>query len=335
MRYAALDGSPLTNGQQCQRVCVAIDAAIEREGGRFDVARWFGARRDRFEFSNYVDDWYKLQEYAPSWGRNVEHYLAAYLVPHFQGQDIREISARDLLLFTKGLPKRLTEKTKKNVLGVLHKVMSDAVKWGDLERLPAWPSISTMETEIKWLDPETQAKVLNAIPEAHRPVFQFIAEYGCRPGEARALHWDCVDFQRETITIRRGFSLDTLVEHTKTRRVRILPMTTMIKSLLLSLPRVSDFVFTNGAGRPFGRNSLYKIWTKVARSMGVDINLYQGTRHTKGCGLVNAGHGLEVIQSLFGHSRSDMTRRYAKVTTQTLRRVLESGTNYAKAHIVP
>jgi integrase len=72
--------------------------------------------------------------------------------------------------------------------------------------MPNFPSIAVQEPAIHWLDSETQTKVLNAIPEAHRPAFVFMAEYGCRPGEVRALKWDAVNLETGQITIRRTFS---------------------------------------------------------------------------------------------------------------------------------
>ncbi len=35
--------------------------------------------------------------------------------------------------------------------------------------------------------------------------------YGCRPGEARALCWDAVDFENELIYIKQAFSTKKLV----------------------------------------------------------------------------------------------------------------------------
>ena len=58
---------------------------------------------------------------------------------------------------------------------------------------------------------------------------------GCRPGEARALRWENVDFNKEiptpdgqiikgVITIRAAMDQEVYEERTKERDVRVLPM---------------------------------------------------------------------------------------------------------------
>ena len=55
----------------------------------------------------------------------------------------------------------------------------------------------------------------------------------------------------------------------------------------------------------------------------VACDRYRGTRHARACNLVKGGVPLQVVQKLLGHTRSDMTQRYARLTTDTLRDALE------------
>ncbi|MGA1841821.1 MAG: hypothetical protein ACMUIU_14455 [bacterium] len=68
--------------------------------------------------------------------------------------------------------------------------------------------------EIEYLTIEQQEKLLNAIPDHDRPIFQFMMEYGVRPQEARALQRDCI--KNGKVKICRAFSNNTLRETTKT-----------------------------------------------------------------------------------------------------------------------
>ncbi|RLA93828.1 MAG: hypothetical protein DRG25_03785 [Deltaproteobacteria bacterium] len=91
--------------------------------------------------------------------------------------------------------------------------------------------------EWNWIDEDTQARILMEIPKKHRPFIYFMIRYGVRPGEARALFWEDIDFKQKVITIRRNFSLNEHRKITKTRRIRKLPLFSDIEEILKTLPR--------------------------------------------------------------------------------------------------
>jgi integrase len=326
VRYCYEDGSPLANEKQCQRVCALIGMDLEKEGNNFKPEKWFGNGRGlaKKQFEVYVRDWFdhKQDEYAPSWRVSVERYLEL-MINHFKDRELPEIGAKEIRDFYYSLPKALSGKTKRHIMGLLHKILNDAFEVEDIERVPVFPRISLSEPETRWLDPVTQQKVLAAIPEKHRLVFEFLAEYGCRPSEARALMWDVIDFEKGTITIKRAFSLDTLREVTKTRLIRVLPLTARARTILDGITRLGPYVFTKD-GKPYRRMDLTRIWGKAAKAAGVDVSLYPGTRHSRASNLVNNGVPREIVQRLLGHQRADQTNRYARVMTSTVRDALEA-----------
>ena len=71
------------------------------------------------------------------------------------------------------------------------------------------------------------------------PLIRLTELYGLRRSEAIGLCWDCVDFEAETITIRRTISKVTrAVAKDKTKNNasrRSFPMTKDVKALLLSM----------------------------------------------------------------------------------------------------
>ena len=70
--------------------------------------------------------------------------------------DIRTIRSGHLEDFLHWLPKRLAPKTKKNILGALHKVFSDAYRRDDIKRIAPFPSVDVPEPELKWLSQKWQ-----------------------------------------------------------------------------------------------------------------------------------------------------------------------------------
>ena len=74
---------------------------------------------------------------------------------------------------------------------------------------------------IKWLPEEQQIKVINAIPEEHQPIFWWLKYHLRRPSEAAALHRCDYDKEQDAFIIRRTFSNNQLVQHTKTHKIRL------------------------------------------------------------------------------------------------------------------
>jgi len=55
--------------------------------------------------------------------------------------------------------------------------------------------------------------------------------------------------------------------------------------------------------------------------MGIKIPLYQGTRHSSASEAVNRV-GMDMVQHFLGHTRQEMTQKYAKMNPKGLKPVL-------------
>jgi integrase len=317
------DQIPLIHEEMARQIAAAINADIKHKGKQFDPRQWFRTSGHEFQFSVYVDKWLMDQaHYAPSVVRDVHRYVG-YFKKAFGHTDIREIKRGHIDDFMKTLPGHLSPKTRKNILTLLHKIFSDAFSREDILRIPGFPSIETQESEIVWIGREWQDRIIAEISERDRPIFIFIRTYGVRPGEARALQWDCVDFDKGIITIKRTWSGSKLRDITKNRKIRYLPIIPEIEVLLKSIRALGGFVFRNRFGRHY-QPDISRIWNEARDKVGApSVTLYQGTRHSLGCQKLSEGHNLEHIRELFGHSRDDMTRRYAKASLETIKKLVE------------
>lgn len=243
-----------------------------------------------------------------------------YLIPFFQHKNIRDITAGNLEDFIISLPPRLAPKTVANLLGILHKVLSDAKRRQDIQAVPEFPRVHVPEARIKWITQDQQESILDKISCPIRKTFYlFLMKTGCRPGEARALRWEDIDWKRQTATIHAAMDEETYRNYTKERDVRIIPLHPAILTALRLLPRaISGFVFTL-SGKPLRANLIYETWRTAAREAGIDISCYQGTKHSLGCQLLNSGVREEVLQALFGHRDRSSTKRYAKLVSDSLK----------------
>ncbi|MEE8483078.1 MAG: site-specific integrase, partial [Nitrospinota bacterium] len=207
-------------------------------------------------------------------------------------------------------------------------------KSGVIVRIPEFPSIGVIpKPKPKWIDYETQNKVIEEINSKDRPIFYLLTRIGCRPGEARALQRRDFNFTKNeygTVTIERAFSLDEL-STTKTGRSRELVMHPELKEMLEKLAKQKigpeTFVFTNSKGKPYTYNQINKIWARAAKKAKVDINCYAGTRHSVASQMLNNGVPELVVKAILGHQSLTMTGNYAHPSTKMM---VEAWTTSAK-----
>jgi integrase len=308
------------------RLCAAINADLDRRGKAFDPRQWFPVVSYRFQFSVYASEWLgrNTSRYAPSTNRDVSRCVQL-AIECFGKTDIREIRMGEIEDWAKALPASWSPKTRKNALGILHKVFADAYRREDIPRVPGFPTVEVAEPEVKWIEREVQDAIIGKIPEEDRPIFLFMQTYGCRPGEARALQWDCVDFDKDIVAIRRTFSgcgTNHLQEYTKTRRVRYFPITDNIRDSLLPIRGIGGFVYRNTSGRPYTAD-LSRIWNEAQAAAEIPkkrrVTLYQGTRHSFATQHLDQ---LDLVRIILGHTQVSMTKKYEGINVGKLKKIL-------------
>ena len=88
--------------------------------------------------------------------------------------------------------------------------------------------------------------------------------------------------------------------------------------MLLGLPRsLSGFVF-DYRGKPIIKNCLTRAWIWAAKKAGVNISLYQATRHSFASQAINSGTPKHLIGKFLGHKDPKSTERYAHLETGPL-----------------
>jgi len=325
--YSTKDGQPLTSWEQAKRLCSVIEHEIEVN--IFDPSKYVKKDFKEFLFENYIKKWLSFSEtrLKPSTFKDRKRIALNILVPFFKGQDIREIKAAHIQDFYLSLQNRqISRKTIWNIFAELKAFLNFARKREDIERVPVFPEVKFEEKPIVWLNREQQKRILENIPDEHKPIFIFLFTYGCRPGEARALCWDAVDFENELIYIKRTFSAKKLVDIPKEGKWKVFPMLPHIRSVLEELHRrkKSMFVFSWRYDH-YGERALPRIWKEACQKAGITgVSLYAGVRHSFAMQRLYEGFSYEEVGACLGHSDVRTTRRYGRLMAQDLAKVFSS-----------
>lgn len=141
------------------------------------------------------------------------------------------------------------------------------------------------------------AKLFDAANPRERQLLVFLSLTGCRPGEARQLRWDQVDWQRQMIVMQ---------EH-KTRRQtgrgRVVILTPAVIELLQGIKRGrSPHVFLSRLGSAYSPDGMTVMLRRLSKRAGVTgVTLY-GLRHRFGTRAITRGVDIKTLAVLMGHS---------------------------------
>ena len=312
----------------------------EIDHGVFDPKNYIKRELKALQFDHYIEAWMKTARKACGIRRHFSKLppISADLYQQIPAvgfwatvRSIRDISEGHLENFILGIFfAALAGKTKANILGILHKVFSDALRRKDVGRIPIFPKVQVNDPQTKWIDEDEQYRILDEIADpTKRAFYLFLMKQGCRPGEARALRWENVKFKEGVVVICAAMDQEVYRQRTKEGDVRYLPLHPEVVEALKKLPRsLNGFVFTF-RGKPLHRKVVWETWAKAAKRAGIDITCYQGTKHSLGSQAVKAGTDIEIVRRFFGHRDIRSTQRYVHVQTETLRSIWD------RPHTVP
>ena len=318
--YSDKDGNPLYSERQAARLLERIRSEIDT--GEFNPKNYVKRELKALQLGSYALTWLERQEERLEVGeishgymRELRSAIKNYLIPKLGTRDIRTLNKGhidDFLRLIKAAPK-----TKRNIMGVLKSILLDAVDRQDLLRLNfKFPKFEKRETRIKILTPEAQDEILEQFKDpVQKAFFHFLIYMGCRPGEARALRWEDIDWENKTVAIHAAMDLECYRPSTKEGDFRNLPLDEDVIASIEALPRTVPYIFTFN-GKPFTQTSIGRWWRKAVAAAGYDVPLYQATKHSFGCQARARGVPLDVIQEWFGHKKAESTHLYAKLQVE-------------------
>ena len=271
--------------------------------------------------------------------RTVEAYLCQiknHIKPNLGAVKLDALNPHTIQKFYNGLGKEtavgkgLSAKSIKNIHGILHRALQQAVAVGYIRSNPAEACTlpKVVRKELKPLDEDATALFIDAI-KGHRyeTVFLVTLFTGMRQGEVLGLTWDCVDFTGGTLTINKqlqkttgGGSVYVLVP-TKNGKGRVIAPAAYVMDLLRSqyelqnkwkldagpLWEESNLVFTDELGKHFSHHTIYQNFKRVVASIGFPDVRFHDLRHSFAVASIRAGDDIKTVQGNLGHATAAFT----------------------------
>ena len=289
--------------------------------------------------SEWLDDWAGnfLTGVKPRTKDSYRTTVETHLKPMLGKVVLQKLTPRDVQVcinrLTEGMEEEggLSAKTVKNIHGVLHKALEQAVALGYLAKNPA-TGTNLPRVMRKRIHPFTMEQVKKFVRICHGLRFGILFLVtlftGAREGEILGLTWDCVDFDNDLITIekqlqkvRKSGGKYRLVP-TKTDKTRYIRVAPFVMDLLRKQKAQQSrwrieagsawldtwgLVFTNEQGRNLSPQSVYLDFKKAAKSIGRPDARFHDLRHTYAVIKLENGDDIKTLQEDLGHYSAAFT----------------------------
>ena len=236
-------------------------------------------------------------------------------------------------LYNQKLDSELSPKSLKNVHGVLHKALDQAVKLGYMSRnvsdLCVLPKV--LKDEIHPLKDDEVPRFLHMIQGNQFEMLFLVTLFtGMRQGEALGLQWDSVDFTRGTIHIHhqlqrfreKGKGSHVGFAPPKNNKERTIMPARQVMDILRKVKNQQDawakqyaeiwdnsmnLVFTNQQGRHLSDNTVYKCTKRFGKALGRPELRFHDLRHTYATLSLQNGDDIKMLSTNLGHATTAFT----------------------------
>lgn len=226
----------------------------------------------------------------------------------------------------------LSAKTVKNVHGILHRALNQAMRVGFIKTNVAalCDPPKHQRQEVKPLEQDDVSALLKAI-QGHdfELIYKVTLFTGLRQGEVLGLTWDAVDLDKRTIYVNKQLTKTTktgggkyILSPTKNSRGRNIYIAPYVCELLREQKnrqqrmkaRAGDewnnewnLVFTNEFGKHLTHGTAYKHFKAIAKQIGLPDARFHDLRHSYAVISLESGDSIKTVQENLGHATSSFT----------------------------
>lgn len=235
----------------------------------------------------------------------------------------------------------LSPKSIKNIHGVLHKALNQAVANGYIRVNPSEACIlpKIQKPKISPLDRAQTAQFISYLEdEEYKDLFQVALFTGMRQSELLGLTWDCVNFDNNSITINKqlqGKQGDYFFTSPKNNKERIITVADSVMEILRKVSiqqktnrlRYADMyynglnlVFTDPLGKNLVHRTVVKHFKHIVNKIGAPNVRFHDLRHTYAVMALQAGDDIKTVQETLGHATAAFTLEVYSHVTQDMKK---------------
>jgi site-specific recombinase XerD len=292
------------------------ELAMEKIGVQLAEGRFLDIRKgEKVTFDEIAQDFLNYsQNNKVSYNRDI--ILVKNLVKFFGGKRLAEISP---ILIEQYKGKRLREgkmpATVNREVACLKCMFNWAIKNDKAAENPVRrvKLLNEDNTRTRYLSPDEMKRLLDACSECMKRIVICALLTGMRKSEIISLEWDDLNIAHGTI----------LVKHTKTRKMREIPISRPLEKVILECHNDMDgiHVFCNEKGRAYRK--IDTLFESIVKRANIQDFTFHDLRHTAASYMVMSGIDLATVKEILGHQKIDMTLRYAHLTPVHKREAME------------
>lgn len=315
-KHWEVDVSKSVNGQQrrkkkrvrCTKAeAESLEARFKRE---LDAGELTLLRPPTVEdFSAVLLDYARTNNKA-SEVRSKSDHLRLYILPRFAQHRLDAVTREQVEAFKSDLTTRLKPHTVNNILATLRRLLSLAVEYERLGRVPAFELLPRPPGRIDFLTFDEADAVVAAAEDAWRCRILVGLRTGLRQGELLGLGWSGVELELDQVHVYRAFVKGEWTTP-KNGRARRVPLSPAVRAALEAHPRTGELVWPGAAGKPLDYWIAREGLRRACKRAGVRLVGWHVLRHTFASHLVMRGVDIRTVQELMGHSSITQTMAYA------------------------
>lgn len=298
----------------------AADEGVYFEPKKFTISQWLD-----IWLNEYVQPSVKPLTYAAYRSK-----VKTHIIPALGNIKLSLLNPTQVQTFYNDLlrKKKLSKKTIKDVHGILHKAIGQAV---ELNYIPTnatapckLPRVEKREI-LPFTETDIEAFLIAIEQHPFQPLFTVTLFTGMREGEVCGLPWDAVNFKKGTITIKQQLSKingEHVIVSTKNDRVRVLTVAPFVMDILrdvkteqlqnhlatgIAWQNKHNLVFTSEVGKHIVPTTLRKHFKKIATEIGRPDARFHDLRHTYAVTALQEGDDSKTVQENLGHATASFT----------------------------
>jgi len=307
-------------------------AAVEVNAGTYTAPQ-------KLTVGQWLDIWAAdyLGAVKPSTVRNYRDNIRLYIKPALGAIKLTDLHAHTVQNFINSIER--SPATVRLICGVLSEAMEKAV---ELDYIPQNPVKRCTrprkeQKEIHPLNDEEVAALLNTAKGGPLEQLIIVALFtGMRLSELLGLTWDCVDFDKGTITINKQLasqaqrSAGEVFTSPKSNKARTVAAAPSVLAALKAQRRIQiekqlragplwdnshNLIFTNETGGLLSQRMTDYHFRDIADAAGLSHTRFHDCRHTYAVNALRAGDDVKSVQGNLGHATAAFTLdRYGHFT---------------------